>query len=254
MSLAEDIGEEPGLSVEAGEGGVIPNEVVGGGDFCREIELGEEDLIGDFRRELALFAKAGALGGERAADDDHGRKMGLGVGFKKQRDIDAEPAAGCRGFRRAAGPAGADRRVQDVLEFTALGGIGKDALAEPDAIGLALGSKSTRAKRGAHGRLDGGVAREQVAGALIGIEELSWQVAAERGGESRFAGGNTAGDAKRGHEPDYFDINGRTVVSVTCGAASTSTTSSFSSSKRTRSPAGLMRLAETKMTRLRLRC
>lgn len=254
MALAEGAGEEPGLSVEAGEGGVIPNEMVGVGNFCREIELGEEDLLGHLRGEMPLVAEARALGGGRAADDDHRGEMRPGVGFKKQREIDAEPAAGGRGCGGAAGPAGADGGMQNVFEFTAWGGMGKDALAEPGAIGLAVGSKSARAERGAHGRLDGGVAREQFTGALIGIEELGRQMAAKRGGEGRFAGGDAAGDAERGHKPDYFDINGRIVVSVTSGAASTSTTSSFSSSRRTGSPAGLMRRAETKMTRLRLRC
>jgi len=59
--LAEGAGEESGLSVEAGVGGVIPDEVVSLRDLRREVELGGDDLFGDVGREVALLLKAGAL-------------------------------------------------------------------------------------------------------------------------------------------------------------------------------------------------
>lgn len=60
--LSEGAGEESGLSVEAGVGGVIPNEVVSLRNFRREVELRGDDLIGDVGSETALVRHALALG------------------------------------------------------------------------------------------------------------------------------------------------------------------------------------------------
>ena len=68
MALPEGAGEESGLSVEAGGGGVIPNQVVGLRDLRREIELGGNDLFGDVRRRAGAVCRSRArwVAGEHA--------------------------------------------------------------------------------------------------------------------------------------------------------------------------------------------
>ena len=95
-AMLEGPGKEAGLSFEAGIGGIIPDEVVGLGDFRREVDLRGNDFFGNFGGELAVFAKSGALGGGRTGDDDHGGKVTLGVGLVEQGNIGAEPAVAVR--------------------------------------------------------------------------------------------------------------------------------------------------------------
>ena len=80
-ALLEDSGEESGLSVEAGEGGIIPDEVVGLGNFGVESELRGNDVFGGLRGKFAELEQSGALGRRGASNDDYGGKMALSVGF-----------------------------------------------------------------------------------------------------------------------------------------------------------------------------
>ena len=88
MTVPEPAGEEVGLSVEAGGGGVIPNQVVSFSNLRLKIELGGDDSFSNIGGKVALSEEARALGRGRAGDDHYGREVRFGVGFKEERNID----------------------------------------------------------------------------------------------------------------------------------------------------------------------
>ncbi len=228
--------------------------MVGLGNLRREVQLSGDDLVGDSFGELALLQEACVLGGGRTRHHDYRGEVFLRFRFIKQRNIDAEPAVCVSRIRRPGRPTGADRRMEDVLELAPFRGIGKGNFAQPSPVGLAGGVKSLRSESIDDSFTGRCIMREQIPRTLIGVEKLCWQVTAERCGKGGFSRGDAASDAERGHRPRYLLIKGRSNGRPGSGGAIVSTTSSFSSSARTGSPAGLISRAETKMTRLRLRC
>ena len=88
--MAEAAGEELGLSVEAGEGGIIPDQVVSFADLRAEVELRANDLFGDLIRQGSLLPQAPTLCGRGAGNDSNYIKMRVGSSLEKQWDIDQE--------------------------------------------------------------------------------------------------------------------------------------------------------------------
>ena len=108
---------------------------------------------------MAVLVKTRALGDRRARHDGYSIEVLLRAGLKKQRDVGAKPAI--RPCLAGAGdPALADDGVEDVLKFTAFGGIGKDDLAQPAAAGRPGGLEGRVAEGGAHRRPHGVILRE----------------------------------------------------------------------------------------------
>ena len=191
----EGSGEEPCLSVEAGVGGVIPDEVVGLGDFRREVELRGDDVFGNFVGELALFAEPGPLCGGRTGDDDHRGKVALGVGLVEQGNIGAEPVIAARRFPGHPHPAVADDGVENLLKLTPLVGIGKDNFTQACPVGASLLPDGVSAKRGNDCFLHTGIVREQVMRAAIGIKNIRRQIAEQGLGETGFPRSHAPGNA-----------------------------------------------------------
>ena len=156
----EAAGKEPGLSVEAGIGGVIPDEIVGLRDFRREVELRGDDVFGNFGGQLALFAEPRALGGGRAGHDNHRGKVALGVGFVEQGNIGAKPAIAARRVPCLLHPTVADDRMEDLFKLTPSGRIGKDNFAQPGPVGPSILPDGIGSKRGNDRLADAGVMRE----------------------------------------------------------------------------------------------
>lgn len=193
-----------------------------------------------------------ALGGRRAGDDEYRGKMVFSLGFIQERNIDEEPAPGIRGFAGEVNPALANDGVQNGFEFMTLGWVRENQLAQRSPIGLSGRGEDVLAKRGTHGPMDRRIVGQQFVRGSVGVEQFRWQVLAKGSDKCRFPRGNAASDAKRGHGPGYLLISGSS-IGISVGAM-VSITSSFSSSARTGSPAGVIRRAVTKMTRLRLMC
>jgi hypothetical protein len=194
-AVLEGSGEEPCLSVEAGGGGVIPDEVVGLGDFRREVELRGDDVFGNFVGELALFAEPGPLCVGRTGDDDHRGKVALGVGLVKQGNIGAEPVIAARRIPGQPHPAVADDGVENLLKLTPSAGIGKDYFAQVRPVGTTVLPDGVSAKRRNDCFLHAGIFCEQVMRAAIGIENIRRQIAEQCGGETGFPRGHSPGNA-----------------------------------------------------------
>ena len=146
-AVLEGSGKESGLPVEAGCSGVIPNEVVGLGDLRREVELRGNDLGGKVGGEMTLFEEPGTLRFRGAGHHDHGGKMALGVGFVKKGDVGAKPAIVSGSILRLPHPAGANGRMQDLLEFATLRTVGKHNLAKAGTVWSSITIKGFVSKR-----------------------------------------------------------------------------------------------------------
>lgn len=96
--------------------------------------------------------------------------MNLRARFVKQRNIDAKPMAGTGRSSRPGSPSGANRGMDDLLEFPSLDGIGKNGLTEPYPIGATGVVKRLRPEGRQDGLADVGIIREQIARTLVGVE------------------------------------------------------------------------------------
>jgi len=190
----EGSGEEPGLSVETGLAGVVPDEVVGLRDFRREVELRGDDVFGNVGRELAVVSEPGPLGGGRTGDDDYRGKLALGVGFVEQRNVCAEPEIAARRISCLLHPAVTNDGMEDLLKLTPSGRIGKDNFTEARPVGAAITADDVTSKGRSDRFLNAGIACEQLVGAAVGVEKLRWQMAAQGSGKTGFS---------RRHAPRY---------------------------------------------------
>ncbi len=148
-----------------------------------EIELGGDDFVGNIGREMALSDEARALCGCGACHDHYGSQVGLGVGFKKEGNIDEKPTIGLGGVLRARGPLVANRRMEDMLKLKAFGRIGEDQLAQPGTVRTAFTVKGFRAKCPPHGFVNASVVGEQIARTLVGVKKLCREMASQDGGK-----------------------------------------------------------------------
>ena len=82
-SSPEPGGKEAGLSVEVGDGAVIPDYVVGLLNFGAEVHLSGNDLFRDRFRETALTHHSVHLCRSGCGDNDDTIKLGLDTGFIK---------------------------------------------------------------------------------------------------------------------------------------------------------------------------
>jgi hypothetical protein len=140
-----------------------------------------------------------------------------------------------------------------LLEGTSFYRIGKDDFTQIRTVRSGVGAKDLLPKRRGNGALDVGIFREQFMPAAVGIEDLHGQIPAQGSRESGLSRADTSSNAKSWHRPIYLGMSGSS-IGATCGGATVSTTSSFSSSERTGSPAALIKRAVTNMMRLVLRC
>ncbi len=106
--MAEDLGEEFGLSVEAGKGAVIPNYVIGFRNFNSEIRLRCQNGFRQRSIKSAQFPKPSALGGRRTRDDEDIVEMGFRPSLVQQRYIDEKPVLARSPLRRPSAPTGAN--------------------------------------------------------------------------------------------------------------------------------------------------
>ena len=156
--------------------------------------------------------------------------------------------------------------MKDRLEGLPFDRIGEDNGAKSVALQDPSGIENTGAKVVPYGADDGGVGLCQLPGAPIRVKDPeSGEKRGQTPGEERLAGGNPTGNtqnwhAERSNPPIlrscYFWKRGASGCAgwAAEGKGRGSTVSSFSSRSRMLSPAGLMRWAVTKMTRLVLRC
>ncbi len=114
--MPEDLGEESGLSVEAGKGAVIPNYVIGFRDFDPEIRLRCQNGFRQRFIKPAKFPKPPALGGRRTGDNEDTVEMRFRPSFVQQRYINKKPSLARGTLRRPSAPTGANAGMQDLLE------------------------------------------------------------------------------------------------------------------------------------------
>ena len=75
--------EESDLSVEVGDGAVIPDNVIGLLNFRAEVQLSGDDLFGHGWREVTVLYQPVHLRCVGCSDDDHTVKLGLDAGLVK---------------------------------------------------------------------------------------------------------------------------------------------------------------------------
>jgi len=142
--IAEDSIQLRGVDVQIAFG---PDQVVGFGDLFFNGLLGADALLDLFGGPTTVQETL-ALGSGGTGDANRGVHFRFGIGFKEKRDDDngKGPAFGAPGFDLFA-PEGADAGVQDVFEFFAGGGVGKNAAGNLVAAEPAVGIQHVRAEQ-----------------------------------------------------------------------------------------------------------
>jgi hypothetical protein len=82
MALAKPVREKGSLVFKAFNCRVVPNHVVGSGDFFREIKLRADPQFGELISKTALLAETRAQSGWRESDNDDSLETGFRGSFK----------------------------------------------------------------------------------------------------------------------------------------------------------------------------
>ena len=168
------------MSVEVGDGAVIPNYVICFLYFSTQVELGGYYSHRRLRRKPALTGEAEKLRVAVAGDDDDAVELPPGACLVEERDVNEQPfPAGARGFGKG-GPAGADDGMEDGLQRLSPALVGENERPQFHPVGVAGGVACFAAECGGDGVAHGIVRREQVMHAAVGIEMTQWQLLAQK--------------------------------------------------------------------------
>lgn len=85
--MPEPSGEESGLSVETGEGGIIPNDVMSFLYLRSQVELRVDDALSEVRRQTPLFQQTGFLDGPGTGHDNRTVAVHFRSSLEQKRNI-----------------------------------------------------------------------------------------------------------------------------------------------------------------------
>jgi len=121
-------GEKAGLFVESDGRAVVPDDVIGAGDFRREVELRPYHPLNQRGRKASICRQPRPLGGRCAGDYHHTIAFDLPSRLEEQRDIEVKPLARPTSGAGQRQPTRPHYRVNQLFQGAARGLIVEDDL------------------------------------------------------------------------------------------------------------------------------
>lgn len=118
--MPEPTGEECSLSVETGDGGIIPNDVVCFFNLRFQIELRTDNALREISGKTPLFQQSSFLHGAGTGYDYGTVAIYFCFSFEQKRDIYKKPGRLSTVLISQRCPARPDTRMEDGLQDTAL--------------------------------------------------------------------------------------------------------------------------------------